>query len=65
MEVFLNGVKTPTQASNLSELIAEQSIVTAGLAVAIGMRIVRRDEWDATPVTDQAEITLIRATQGG
>ena len=31
MEIFLNGVKTPTQASTLSELIAEQSIATAGL----------------------------------
>ena len=65
MEIFLNGVKTPTQASTLSELIAEQSIATAGLAVAIGLRVIRRDEWDATPVADQAEITLIRATQGG
>ena len=65
MEIFLNGVKTPTQASTLSELIAEQSIATAGLAVAIGLRVIRRDEWDAMPVADQAEITLIRATQGG
>lgn len=54
MEIFLNGVKTPTQASTLSELIAEQSIATAGLAVAIGLRVIRRDEWDATPVADQA-----------
>ena len=53
------------RSENLSELIAEQSIATAGLAVAIGLRVIRRDEWDATPVADQAEITLIRATQGG
>ena len=44
MEIFLNGVKTPTQASTLSELIAEQSIATAGLAVAIGLRVIRRDD---------------------
>ena len=65
MEIFLNGVKTPTQASTLSELIAEQSIATAGLAVAIGLRVIRRDEWDATPVADKAEITMILATQAG
>ena len=65
MEIFLNGVKTPTQASTLSELIAEQSIATAGLAVANGLRVIRSDEWDGTPDALQAEITLIRATQGG
>ena len=53
MEIFLNGSETPTQASTLSELIAEQSIATAGLAVAIGLRVIRRDEWDATPVADR------------
>lgn len=65
MEVVLNGVKTPTQASNLSELIAEQAIPTTGIAVAIGARVIRRTEWETTHLTDQAEITLIRATQGG
>lgn len=65
MEIVLNGVKTATAAQTLSELLAEQRIPTAGLAVAVGMRIVRRADWETTPVGEGAEITLIRATQGG
>ena len=61
MEVFLNGAKITTQAATLEE----QHIPTEGIAVAIGIRIIRRAEWAQTPIADQAEITLIRATQGG
>lgn len=65
MEVFLNGAKITTQAATLAELLEEQHIPTEGIAVAIGVRIIRRAEWPDTPIADQAEITLIRATQGG
>lgn len=65
MEVFLNGAKITTQAAMLAELLEEQHIPTEGIAVAIGIRIIRRAEWAQTPIADQAEITLIRATQGG
>ena len=65
MEVFLNGAKITTQTTTLAELLEEQHIPTEGIAVAIGIRIIRRAEWAQTPIADQAEITLIRATQGG
>ena len=65
MEVFLNGAKITTQAATLAELLEEQHVPTEGIAVAIGIRIIRRAEWTKTPIADQAEITLIRATQGG
>ncbi|WP_337518062.1 thiamine biosynthesis protein ThiS [Alistipes ihumii] len=49
MEVFLNGTKIPTEAATLSQLIEQQRIPVAGIAVALG----------------GCEMTVIRATQGG
>ncbi len=65
MEVILNGTKIATSAATLAELIAEQGASSAGTAVAVGTRIVRRADWEHTPLEEGAEITLIRATQGG
>jgi len=65
MEVILNGTKITTSAATVAELIEEQGASSAGTAVAVGTRIVRRTEWESTPLAEEAEITLIRATQGG
>lgn len=65
MEVIINGRPTDTQARNLAELIASQGINTLGIAVALGSRVVPRDQWENTPLQEGDVITLIRATQGG
>ena len=65
MEVFLNGTKIPTEAATLSQLIEQQRIPVAGIAVALGSRVVRREQWETTPLEEGCEITVIRATQGG
>lgn len=65
MEVIVNGTKITTSAATLAELIEERGNASAGVAVAVGTRIVRRSEWESTPLEEGAEITLIRATQGG
>ena len=64
MEVFLNGTKIPTEAATLSQLIEQQRIPVAGIAVALGSRV-RREQWETTPLEEGCEITVIRATQGG
>lgn len=65
MEVIVNGRKTSTRARTLAELIASQGIDTAGVAVALGQRVVPRAQWEATPLAEGDVVTLIRATQGG
>ena len=65
MEIILNGTKITTAAATVAELIEEQGATSAGTAIAVGTRIVRRTEWENTPLEEGAEITLIRATQGG
>ena len=65
MEVIINGRPTSTSARNLAELIASQGINTLGIAVALGARVIPRDQWEKTPLQPGDIITLIRATQGG
>ena len=65
MEVIINGRPTSTSARNLAELIASQGINTLGIAVALGARVIPRDQWENTPLQPRDIITLIRATQGG
>ena len=36
-----------------------------GVAVALGARVVRRAEWDDTPVEDGASVEIVTAAQGG
>ena len=65
MKVILNGEEIITQATTLMELVHERALPTEGTAIALGTRIIRRTEWEHTPLGDAVQITLIRATQGG
>lgn len=65
MEIIINGEKVLTEAANLSELVGEREINTNGVAIAVGSRIVRRDQWASTLLTENVTVTVIRATQGG
>ena len=65
MEVNLNGNFIDTAAVSLGELIAEQKIESKGIAIAVGSKVVRRADWETTPLEQGMTITVIRATQGG
>lgn len=65
MEITINGTRTTTGAKTLAELIAERGIDTAGVALALGQRVVPRSQWETTPLPEGATVTVIRATQGG
>ncbi len=65
MEISVNGKKTQSDATTLAGWIAAQGLETAGLAVALGERVVPRAEWERTPLSEGDALTLIRATQGG
>ncbi len=65
MEIIFNGSPLETQAENLARLIQQQGIDTAGIAVAVGTRVIPRGAWEQTPLEAQCAVTVIRATQGG
>ena len=65
MEVSFNNETIATQAADLAALIAERLPDTKGVAVAVGTRVVPREQWENTPLTEGCTITVIRATRGG
>lgn len=65
--VKVNGEETEAPAS-LIELLRERGIDPAearGIAVARNGAVVRKQEWDATPIEEDDQIEIITATQGG
>lgn len=65
MEIIINGEKTTTRARTLAELVDERRLAPAGLAIAVGSRVVPREQWPSAPLAEGSVVTLIRATQGG
>ena len=65
MKIYINRKPTETSASNLAELASELSLPQAGVAMALDARMVQRAEWDNTPLSEGAEIIIIKAACGG
>ena len=65
MEIFINRKPVQTSASNLAELASELSLPQAGVAMALNARMVQRAEWENTPLSEGAEIIIIKAACGG
>ena len=65
MKVNINNKETETQALNVKQLAEEMNLPTAGIAVAIGNKMVPRDNWNSTPIAEGADIVIIKAFCGG
>ena len=65
MIVKINGKPTETSASNLAELAGELSLPNAGVAMALNSKMVQRSDWADTPLSEDAEIIIIKAACGG
>lgn len=65
MKIYINRKPTETSASNLAELASELSLPQAGVAMALDARMVQRAEWENTPLSEGAEIIIIKAACGG
>ena len=49
MKLTVNQQSIETEAKNLEELVAELNLPNQGVAVAVDNRLVKRNEWAATP----------------
>ena len=65
MIVKINGKPTDTSASNLAELAGELFLPNAGVAMALNSKMVQRSDWADTPLSEDAEIIIIKAACGG
>ncbi len=65
MKVNINNKETETQALDVKQLAEEMNLPATGVAVAISNKMVPRDKWSSTPITEGADIVIIKAFCGG
>lgn len=66
MKVFINKEEaTLAEGATLDKLLTEKGLTGPGMAVAIDGKVIRRNDWPATPLSEGMEITVISAICGG
>ncbi len=66
MRLSINGeTKDFANSINLSKLLEILQVQVNGVAVAINMEIVARNQYDETILNDGDEIEIVRAVGGG
>lgn len=65
MKVNINNKETETQALNVKQLAEELNLPAKGVAIAISNSMVPRNDWEQTPIAEEADIVIIKAFCGG
>lgn len=65
MNVKVNNKPVETAASTLKELAAQLGLPEKGVAVAVGSKMIPRNEWAECAITEGDNIIVIRASCGG
>ncbi|WP_372645208.1 sulfur carrier protein ThiS [Ancylomarina sp.] len=66
MKIFVNDDSvTIAEHSNISQLLAQLTFPSKGIAIAIGHKIIPLSQWDNYLLKENDKVLLIRATQGG
>ena len=65
MKVKINDKEIETSASSVAQLAIELQLPEHGVAIAIDNTMVARTDWPSTPITDGANIVIVKAFCGG
>lgn len=65
MKVKVNQQETETNAPTLGALAAQLQLPARGVAIAVDNSMVPRTQWDGTPLTEGADIIIVKAFCGG
>lgn len=65
MEIYVNNKLVGTEAANLSALASELSLPEKGVAVAVSNRLVPREQWEQTLLSEGMSVVIIKAACGG
>lgn len=65
MQINVNNKPINTEATNLSTLASELSLPEKGVAVAVNNKMVPRNLWEQTPLSEGATVVIIKAACGG
>lgn len=66
MNVIINGTsRTLGDAVCVGEAVRLITKTQAGVAVAVNDQVLRRRDWDSTPLADGDRVEVLTAVQGG
>lgn len=65
MKIQINNKPAETEAKNLKELALEMALPEKGVAMAQNNKMVPRAEWENSPLTEGANVVIIKAACGG
>lgn len=65
MKVTINNKQTETEALSVGQLAQELGLPAKGVAIAIANKMVPRDRWEHTPISEGASIVIVKAFCGG
>ena len=70
MKLFVNGEPRDSSAETVDSLFrqeAEEGGIESpqGVAIALNGRVLRRRDWEQTPIADGDRVEIVRAMQGG
>lgn len=66
INIFLNNqTKTISQATSLSQLLADEKIDASNIAIAINNQVVQKNLWDSQLLQQGDRILIIKAFYGG
>lgn len=65
MNIKINNKDTETNATTLLALAAEMELPEKGVAVAIDNKMVPREDWERTLLSEGTNIIIIKAACGG
>jgi len=66
MTINVNNQPRPfLDNGSVNDLIEQLGIAPNGIAIAINNMVIRKEQWVATQLKDNDNVTIIQATQGG
>jgi sulfur carrier protein len=67
MSIVVNGEPRAEAPPSLAALCVAEGVDPArkGVAIALNGRVVRRDQWAATPLAEGDRVEIVRAVPGG
>lgn len=66
MNVYLNGSQVETDCATLEDFLKRENLVDQkGIAVALNQEVIARDRWTSIPLSENDQLVIITATQGG
>jgi sulfur carrier protein len=66
MQVKVNGVETSiNDGSTVADLAEINGVGQTGTAIAVNNALVRRANWQSTPLKDGDDVVIIKAAYGG